>query len=58
MHDPEKCLSKVEIFKTLPREIKEKLIITSKHQQHYHAGRIIKSATEDRGLIVIDQGKA
>lgn len=58
MHDPEKCLSKVEIFKTLPREIKEKLVTTSKHQQYYRAGSIIKSATEDGGLIVIDQGKA
>ncbi|MBD5432321.1 MAG: Crp/Fnr family transcriptional regulator [Lactobacillus sp.] len=58
MHDPEKCLSKVEIFKTLPHEIKEKLVATSKHQQHYRAGSIIKSATEDGGLIVIDQGKA
>lgn len=58
MHNPEQCLSKVEIFKTLPHEIKEKLVSTSKHQQHYHAGSLIKRADEDSGLIVIDQGKA
>lgn len=58
MHDPEKCLSKVEIFKTLPHEIKKELVKTSKHQQHYLAGSIIKNAEEDKGLIVIDEGKA
>lgn len=58
MHNPEQCLSKVEIFKDLPIEIKKQLVATSKHQASYKAGSLIRRSDESGGLIVIDRGCA
>ncbi|QNQ81584.1 Crp/Fnr family transcriptional regulator [Lactobacillus sp. PV012] len=57
-HNPEKCLTKVEIFKTLPQEVKEKLSTISTHQILYKKGRLIRSMGEAGGLLVIDRGCA
>lgn len=57
-HIPEACLSKVEIFKTLPAEVRKQLVATSKHQVLHKAGKLIRQPGDSGGLIVIDQGRA
>lgn len=55
-HIPEECLSKVEIFKSLPIDVKKQLVQTSKHQVSYKAGSLIRRSNENGGLIVVDSG--
>lgn len=41
-HSPLACLSKAELFKDLPKNLREKLVTISTHQEYFPKGSLIR----------------
>lgn len=58
-HSPLLCLSKADIFKGLPVELREKIVPISTHQEFFPKGSIIRRPSDGKdGMLVMDQGSA
>ncbi|RVU71481.1 MULTISPECIES: Crp/Fnr family transcriptional regulator [Lactobacillus] len=58
-HSPLACLSKAEIFRNLPVELREKLVPISAHQEFFPKGSLIRQPFDGKdGMLVMDKGHA
>ncbi len=58
-HSPLDCLSRADIFKNLPTEMKQELVTVSTHQEFFAKGSLIRQPNDGRdGMLVIDSGHA
>ena len=58
-HSPLACLSKAELFKDLPKNLREKLVTISTHQEYFPKGSLIRQPFDGKdGMLVMDKGHA
>lgn len=58
-HSPSACVSKAELFHSLPESMRKKLVPITTHRQYFPKGSLIRRPFDGQnGMLVIDQGSA